>query len=299
VLRPDFATTFTRGAARLFGTLAGAIVAALLVALLHPAAGANLVLALAFASLGYVVFNLNYAIFTTAVTGWVVFLLAYGGLPEQTALVDRIEASLVGGALALAAYAFWPTWEREIVPVRIAELIEAQRRYCALELAALIDPARHDDGAIRAAQLANWRARSNAEASVDRMLNEPVTPTALTVRAALGLLAASRRFGLATLTLRARLGDRQAAALPELRDLAGALDASLGEIAAALRERRAPQALPPLRDLQLAFARRLGSGEARSQAFVSETDLMVDSTNAMAAVLRRLRESDAPAADVR
>jgi uncharacterized membrane protein YccC len=292
VLRPDFATTFTRGAARLVGTLAGAIVASLLVALLHPAAGASLVLALAFASLAYVVFNLNYAVYTTAVTGWVVFLLAYGGLPEHTALLDRIEASLVGGALALAAYAFWPTWEREIVPVRIAELIEAQRRYCALELAALIDPALHDDGAIRAAQLANWRARSNAEASVDRMLNEPVTPTALTVRAALGLLAASRRFGLATLTVRARLGDRQPGALPELRDLAAALDASLGEIAAALRGRRAPGALPPLRDLQLAFARRLALGEVRSQAFVSETDLMVDSTNAMATVLRRLRESE-------
>jgi uncharacterized membrane protein YccC len=298
VLRPDFATTFTRGAARLLGTLAGAIVASLLVALLHPVAGANLVLALAFASLGYVVFNLNYAVFTTAVTGWVVFLLAYGGLPEHTALLDRIEASLVGGALALGAYAFWPTWEREIVPVRIAELIEAQRRYCALELTALIDPARHDDGAIRAAQLANWRARSNAEASVDRMLNEPVTPTALTVRAALGMLAASRRFGLATLTVRARLGDRQAGAVPELRELAAALDAGLGEIAAALRARRAPDALPPLRDLQLAFARRLGSGGERAQTFVSETDLMVDSTDAMAAVLRRLRESEAPAAEV-
>jgi uncharacterized membrane protein YccC len=294
VLRPDFATTFTRGVARLIGTLAGAIAASALVLLLHPGAQAHLYLALAFAALAYVVFNFNYAIYTMAVTGWVIFLLASGGLPEHTAMVDRIEASLIGGALALAAYGFWPTWERDIVPVRLADLIAAQRAYCALVLGALVDPKGRDDGAIRAAQRATWRALSNAEASVDRMLNEPVAPTALTVRAGLGMLAASRRFGIATLTLRARLDDPGAQPVPELRDLADALGRSLAEIAAALRERRAPAASPPLRDLQLAFADRIeGGAERRSQTFVTETDLMVDSANMMADVLRRLREREA------
>jgi uncharacterized membrane protein YccC len=291
VLRPDFATTFTRGVARLIGTLAGALVAGALVAVLHPGGIADLLLALAFAAVGYTIFNLNYAIFTMAITGWVVFLLAFGGLPEQSALADRIVASLIGGTLALAAYAFWPSWEREVVPVRLGELLEAQRAYCALVLAALIDPAHKDLEAIHAAQLTTWRARSNAEASVDRMLNEPVAPTALTVRAALGLLAASRRFGLATLTLLARLDNPAATPVPTLRPLADALDQSLGEIAQALRARIAPAALPPLRDLQLAFADH-ASPDERSDALVGETDLMVDSANSMADVLRRLRENE-------
>jgi uncharacterized membrane protein YccC len=297
VLRPDFTTTFSRGVARLIGTLAGSIVASLLVAVLHPAAQAHVLFALAFAAFAFMIFNVNYAFYTAAVTGYVVFLLAFGGMPEHTALVDRIEATVVGGALALAAYAFWPTWERDVVPVRLAGLVEALRRYCALVLCAFINPADIDDRTLDGAQLATWRARSNAEASVDRMLNEPVAPTALTVRAALGLLAASRRFGLALLSLRSRTPQRDAAAESSLRKLADALDAALAEIARALRERRTPAPLPPLRDLQLEIAKRLGDEEnPLDRALVSETDLLVDSTNTMAELFARLYTSERRAA---
>jgi uncharacterized membrane protein YccC len=289
VLRPDFTTTFTRGVARLIGTFAGSIVASLVVALLHPGARAHLLLALAFATFAFMIFNVNYAFYTAAITGWVVFLLAFSGMPEHTALVDRIEATIVGGALALAAYAFWPTWERDMVPMRLAGLLEAQRRYCMLVLGAFMNPAERDDRALDNAQLATWRARSNAEASVDRMLNEPVAPTALTVRAALGLLAASRRFGLALLSLRARTPEHDAAPESSLRELAGTFDTALAAIAQALRERRPPAHLPPLRDLQLELAKRLGDEEnPRNRALVFETDLIVDSTNTMAELLARL-----------
>jgi uncharacterized membrane protein YccC len=294
VLRPDFATTYSRGVARLIGTLAGSILASLVVALLHPGAQAHFLLALAFATIAYIVFAANYALFTTAVTGYVVFLLAFGGLPEHTAMIDRIEATMTGGALALCAYAFWPTWEREIVPARLAAHIEAQRAYSGLLFGAFLDPQSIDQRRLRDAQLVAWRTRSNAEASVDRMLNEPVAPTALTVRAALGLLAASKRFGLATLTLRARLPDPQTPPHTDLREFAGALDRSLGEIATALRQRRAPDALAPLREIQLAFVEGVtGAADPRSRALVSETDLMVDSTNTMADVLRRLHAARA------
>ena len=288
VLRPDFTTTYTRGVARLIGTLAGSVVASLVVALIHPGAQAHFLLAIAFAVVAYTVFSVNYAFFTTAVTGYVVFLLAFGGLPEQTALLDRIEATLLGGALALCAYAFWPTWERDIVPARLAALIEAQRAYGALVLGAFITPSERDAPRLHAAQLATWRARSNAEASVDRMLNEPVKPTALTVRAGLGMLAASRRFGLATLTLASRHPEAGAGPEARLRDLAAALDRSLTAIADSLRARK-PPALPALRDLQLAFAEQVGdAADPRARALVAETDLMVDSANSMAELLARL-----------
>jgi uncharacterized membrane protein YccC len=292
VLRPDFATTFTRGVARLGGTLLGAV-AASLVALLHPGTEAYLVAALLFATVAFMVFNASYAAFTTAVTGYVVFLLAFGGFPEHTALLGRIEASLIGGFLALGAYAFWPTWERDIVPVRLAELIEAQRRYATLVLDAYLG-APPQERSIRSAQLSTWRARSNAEASVDRMLAEPVAPTAVSVRAALGLLAASRRFGLAALTLSARIAPGMPR-LPAAHDLVDALLASLGEIAAALRARRDPAALPPLRDLQSQLAAEVkGEAEPFTRAFISETDLMVDSLNAIADVLHRLNAERSP-----
>ena len=294
VLRPDFATTYSRGVARLIGTLAGSILASLVVALLHPGAQSHFLLALVFATIAYIVFAANYALFTTAVTGYVIFLLAFGGLPEHTAMIDRIEATMAGGALALCAYAFWPTWEREIVGARLADLIEAQRAFCRLLFGAFSAAQAIDQRRLHDAQLAAWRARSNAEASVDRMLNEPVAPTALTVRAALGLLAASKRLGLATLTLRARVPDPQTPPRTDLGEFADGLDQSLGEIAAALRAHRAPGALAPLRELQLAFAECVtGAADPRVRALVSETDLAVDSTNTMADVLRRLHAGDA------
>jgi uncharacterized membrane protein YccC len=286
VLRPDFATTFSRGVARLGGTLLGAVVASL-VALLHPGTEAYLVAALIFATVAFMVFNANYAAFTTAVTGYVVFLLAFGGFAEHSALLDRIEATLIGGFLALGAYAFWPTWERDIVAVRLAELIEAQRRYAALVLDAYLGEA-SQERLIGGSQLSTWRARSNAEASVDRMLAEPVPPTAVSVRAALGVLAASRRFGLAVLTLRARVHPGMPS-LPEARPLVDAILSSLDEIAAALRARRDPAPLPPLRDLQSQLAAdSKDETEPFTRAFVSETDLMVDSLGAIADVLHRL-----------
>jgi hypothetical protein len=126
------------------------------------------------------------------------------------------------------------------------------------------------------------------------MLAEPVAPTAVSVRAALGLLAASRRFGLAALTLSARIAPGMPR-LPAAHDLVDALLASLGEIAAALRARRDPAALPPLRDLQSQLAAEVkGEAEPFTRAFISETDLMVDSLNAIADVLHRLNAERSP-----
>jgi uncharacterized membrane protein YccC len=270
----------------LLGTLIGAVIASL-AALLIWGPDAFLVAALTFATIGFVVFNVNYAVFTTAVTGYVVFLLAFGGFDERAALVDRVEASLVGGLLALVAYAFWPTWERAVVAARLASLIEAQRAYGSLVLAAYVTGIVSDD-TVRAKQLDAWRARSNAEASVDRMLAEPVAPTAVSVRAALGVLASSRRFGLAALTLHARITNGMPA-FAQAEPLASAIETALVTIATALRTRTDPPALPPLRELQTALAECLRSdADDYRRAFVTEADLMVDSLNAIADVLHRL-----------
>ena len=36
---------------------------------------------------------------------------------------------MVGGAIALAAYRVWPTWERTLVPEALARLLDAYRAY--------------------------------------------------------------------------------------------------------------------------------------------------------------------------
>ena len=294
VLRPDFTGTFTRGATRVGGTVAGAVIASTISAL-HPADPVYLLLAVAFAGTGYALFGVNYGIYSAAVTAYVVFLLAFAGSPEHQAALDRVGATALGGALAVAVYALWPTWSRERVPHDLAELLGAQRAYATRVLRAFLG-AEHDEAelaAIRGAQVAAWLARSNAEASVDAMVNEPVRPKTVSVRAALAILAASRRFGVASLTLQARLG--RAAGLPAaaraaLAALTGQFDAALNAIAGALRRRGDPLPLPPLRDAQIALKRALDrEPDAQLDALVSETDLMVDAVNTMAEVLHRLR----------
>ncbi|MBD5635156.1 MAG: FUSC family protein, partial [Candidatus Eremiobacteraeota bacterium] len=292
VLRNDFSTTFTRGIARILGTLAGAVVASSVAFFVRPYPLTLLLLAVAFAFLGYVVFNVNYALFTLAVTGYVIFLLALGGLPEHVALVDRVGETLLGGTLALAAYALWPTWERALAPERLADMLEKQRRYASLVLNAYVDPARVAEATMRDAQRESWLARSTAETSVDRMLAEPVRPRAVSVRAALGILAASRRFGIATLSLQARLSRSQPVATKKLGELAAEIDTSFAILEDALRRHADPEPLPHLREAQIALVKRLRASAGETDLLAADTDLMVDSINTIAHVLHRLREGE-------
>ena len=295
VLRNDFQSTFTRGVARMLGTLAGALVASGVAYLVHPYPVTLLLLAVLFAFGAFAVFSVNYALFSLAITCYVIFLLAFAGLREHDALVDRVVETLIGGTLALAAYALWPTWERALVPERLAEMLDAQRRYAGLVLRAYLEPEHVDEGAMRSAQLASWLARSVAETSVDRMLAEPVRPRAVTVRAALGILAASRRFGIATLSLRARLSRAAPVSSGKLRALAREIDESFTILEDALRRHADPEPLPRLRDAQIALAKRLdATPDGNATSLAADTDLMVDSINTIAHVLHRLRESELP-----
>ena len=129
VLRPDFASTFTRGLSRILGTVVGAVVATGLAAGLQPGPWLLAVLVAVTAFAGYAVLFANYTLFGLAVTGFVVFLLSFVGLPGASAVVDRIVATVLGGLLALLAYAVWPTGERVLVSELVARLLESQDSY--------------------------------------------------------------------------------------------------------------------------------------------------------------------------
>jgi uncharacterized membrane protein YccC len=289
VLRPDFSSTFTRGVGRVAGTIAGAVLASLIAAF-HPSDQAYIVLAIVFAACAFALFNVSYALFSTAITGYVVYMLAFGGSPEHTSAFDRVIATLIGGTLALIAYGLWPAWSHAHVGDDLAALVDAQRTYVRLVLQAFSEPVL-DDAAVRAAQVAAWRARSNAEAAVDLMAGEPVKPQGVSLRTALGVLAATRRFGIAGLTLRARHtripGDPQH---PVLDQFITDLDITLRAIVASLRTGEPPAALPPLRNDQIALQRNLDQQrDPAVEILGSETDLIVDSVNSITAILMRAR----------
>jgi len=122
------------------------------------------------------------------------------------------------------------------------------------------------------------------------MAGEPVRPRGVTVRTALGILAATRRLGIAGLTLRARIARVSGAPHETIGQFVADLDMALQAIVDALKTGDLAKTLPPLRNDQIALQRNLD--ERRDPALEilgSETDLIVDSVNAMSAILARAR----------
>ncbi len=277
VLRPDFSATFTRGLSRVAGTILGAGLATAIAVLARPGPVLLTVLVVVLAWASYAFFLANYAAFSVSVTGLVVFLLAFVGLPQDDAVALRLVDTLVGGAIALLIFVAWPTWERQFVSERLAELLLRQGDYGKATLAAYAGQAT-DAARSRAMFDAARLARSNAEASVERWLDEPARAGAVSPVAAVGVLAAVQRYAHAVLTLDARLPDH-GHTVPEAARLAEEIDRALAHLAGVLRGER-PGTLPPLRDAQLALATAaLAGGGVSASLLVSETDRMVDAVN--------------------
>ena len=281
VLRPEFTDTFARALARIAGTILGAGAATLIVTLIEPGPAALTGLVLVFVWGCYAFSRMNYVLFATCLTGYVVFILMVSGVAEMTAATARALYTVAGGLFAVVAYAVWPTWAASTARSALAAILEIHGRYVSELLAAYGDPRDLDRQLVALRQLRSEArlSRSNAEATIERMLHEPASRASIAPRAAVGLLAALRRHALAALSLHAGLERGVPQPVPGMRVLREQLSSSLHAIAEAVRSGSVPAALPPLRQTQLALA-------PSADALVGqETDLMVDSVNTMAELL--------------
>ena len=175
VLKPDFSATFTRGLARTLGTMLGAALTSLLIALLAPM---NEVLVLINAAAAYLAFTFlyaNYAIFSAFVTMEVVFLLSFVIPQPLITALDRAIDTLAGGVLAVIIYALWPTWQLKQVPRHLAAHLEALCAYGSAVLTAYANPDTYDPAQFHELLQQARLARSNADASIQRSLQEPAS----------------------------------------------------------------------------------------------------------------------------
>lgn len=101
VIRPGIGPTWSRVLHRTSGTIIGAGLATLAAALLRPSELQTALLVLVFAYAAYVLRASYYALFTIAITGYVVLLLALGGLPEPMSALHRVLATALGAAISL------------------------------------------------------------------------------------------------------------------------------------------------------------------------------------------------------
>jgi uncharacterized membrane protein YccC len=101
VLKPGLTDTVSRALARLLGTMCGAIAVSFLLAHVQASPWVLAAGTILFAWLAYGFLNVNYALFTTAVTGYIVFLLALNEIPGPTIALRRTFCTALGGAIAL------------------------------------------------------------------------------------------------------------------------------------------------------------------------------------------------------
>lgn len=288
VLRPDFAATFNFGFLRVVGTILGLV---LTTALLHisphePWAHLALmaVLCMAFRYLA----SAHYGIAVAALTGTVVILLSFEGVNSSEAVLDRVVNTAMGSGLALLAYVLWPTWERGRARAALADMFDAYAEY----LHALASP--EGEHARRDARTAARTARTNAQASIDRMRAEPATPIQL-LNLANALFANGNRLARTAMTLEAIIEDH--APLPEPVEIGAFVDSvasDLHTIGSALRSHQPVPPLLDLRGLQRSLASLLAmADDRRSAELVSRiSDRLVDNVDTLAHIVGRASQDE-------
>lgn len=295
VLKPDFAGTFRFGLLRVFGTLCGLVFAT---ALVHYAFGGvweRVALVGLFAFGFRLLTTVHYGIGVTMLTALVVLLFSFEGVPPGEMLPARGIATAIGSALALLAYLAWPTWERMRVRPALAAMIDAYRAYFSALLVGTT--------ALRVASRTTAReARTNAQASLERLRGEPRRERALTSLAE-GIFANANRFIRAGMALEAVLLD--ADALPErehVQAFASRMDECLAALATSLRDQSPAPDVSHLREEERTLVERFdASGDAGAidfKAAVSEAlDRMTDSIDTLAHLLRKADATLRPGSD--
>ena len=272
VLKPDFSTTFSRGALRAAGTYAGLIVATGLFHAMHPTAALQIVFLAAFTFLARCFGPANYGILTAAVSGLVVLLIALTGVAPQQVIVARGLNTTIGGLLALIAYAAWPTWEREQLPEAMAAVLDAYRQY----VRALTAKSPSDLGSLR---LDARLARTNMEASVERYRAEP-RASADQLERLMSMLASSHRFVHAVMTIEAELAANPSRSIPPpFGRFFEMVDRTLELLVATLRGSRPADSEFP--DLREAHTEVLQSGGSAFALLATETDRIANSLNTL------------------
>jgi uncharacterized membrane protein YccC len=285
VLRPDFAATFNFGVLRVVGTVLGLLLTTALLRVAPDEPWAHLAL-MALLCLGFRYFaSAHYGVAVAALTGTVVILLSFYGVNPANAVIDRVINTALGSGMALAAYFAWPTWERGRARAALADMLDAYARY----LHALARPAQRD--VHRETRTAARTARSNAQASLERMRGEPATPPPL-LELASALFANGNRLARTAMTLEALVDDHPV--LPEATEVGNFVDhaaTALLAIAAALRDERELPALPPLRHLQRSLASLLQLAEDRPTAelLARISDRLTNNVDTLAYVVDRRR----------
>ncbi|MEU1334057.1 FUSC family protein [Streptomyces sp. NPDC005865] len=241
VMRPDFSQTYSRAVARFGGTLVGVALATGLVQLAHPGTGLSAALAVFCAGMMYLLMRTGQVAAQACVAAYVVFLLGMGGQQWTQTVPERVVLTLMGGILAMIAYAVYPAWETPRLRTRLADWLIAYGRYAA----AVVDHYAHPAGKacpdVREALLAARDARIAWQEAGNRAKNEPVRHRGLSRAVAADAEEALAQMGRVAMLMEAHLPERGDTPVPAAARLADTLRKATEQGAKAVRERRVPR----------------------------------------------------------
>jgi uncharacterized membrane protein YccC len=282
VLKPEFTTTFSRGLLRIAGTIAGLFLATALFRFLPGSVTIQILLIFVFTLLLRWVGPANYGIFAVAISALVVYLIAITGVSPKEVIWARGINTAAGGALALFAYWVWPTWERTQVSERIAEMLDAYREYFHILTETYARGETMKESELDGVRMNARLARTNLEASIDRLGAEPGT-TGEEMSQLNALLASSHRFVHALMALDAGwLHTGPVPARSAFHTFAADVEKTLALLAAALRGARVQQnEFPDLREDHHALVQ---SGDQKIERYALanvEADRVVNSLNTL------------------
>ena len=283
ILKPDFTSTFSRGVLRLIGTFSGLMLATTLYLALPRSPLTQVLLVGVFTFFLRYLGPANYGVFTVAVSGLIVFLIAATGASSpQQVVVARALNTTAGGLLALLAYALWPTWERTQVPDAMAAMFDATRSYFQVVMEHLTSKGECMNPALDDTRRAWRRARTTAEASVDRVLVEPGANAG--ARDCLSsMLASSHSLVYAIMGLEAGTVKTELHTSPDaLNIFARDVDFTLYFLSAALRgSHPATQSLPQLREDHRRLVESRAAFSVDDEYILLETDRLTVSLNTL------------------
>jgi uncharacterized membrane protein YccC len=241
VMRPDFSQTYSRAVARFGGTLVGVTLATGVVQLAHPGTGPSAALAVLCAGMMYLLMRTGQVAAQACVAAYVVFLLGMGGEQWTQTVPERVVLTLIGGVLAMIAYALYPAWETPRLRNRLADWLVADGRYAAAVIDRYADPGGKACPDVRGALLAARDARIAWQEAAARAKHEPVRHRGLSRAAAADAEDALAQLGRVAMLMEAHLPDRDATPVPAAARLAQTLRKATEEGAKAVRERRVPK----------------------------------------------------------
>jgi len=282
VLKPEFAVTFSRGVLRIIGTLLGLLVATALFHFLPIHTAMEIILIGLFTFLVRWIGPANYGIFGVAISALVVLLVSITGVAPREVIQARAINTVLGGVLALLAYAAWPSWERHRLPELFAALLEAYRNSFKAIRATVFEPSRRSDRERERTRQAARTARSNLEASLERLSAEPGV-TSRQLAEVNAILASSHRFAHAIMALEAGIFDHtEPSPRPAFRDFADAVDKTLQLLSGKVRGQSiAERDFPDLREIYLRLASSGDPHLARYALSNVEADRMTNSLNTL------------------